>query len=549
MTLLVVIWWLGFFTALGLCAGSFLNVVIYRLPRGQSLRDPVWSRCPHCGSRIRWYDNLPILSYLLLRGRCRDCRSRISIQYLLVEALTAIVVLNVMDAFFIGQTRSGLLRSEFGLTDQLAADWPILLAHLVLFSCLLSMSAIDIEHYWVDIRFTHVATLVGFVAHAMWTPRHSLTWIRPWDATAWASLLAVGGLGLIWVLLVCQPRMDAEDFGESGPFDDGDVTPDPSGLALATLHAPGGVAPQTSNSSIASAEAMTGSAGPHAEGSIGLAPPAVLQAAGGDSSVQICERPPVLSGVVFVAVLVAMLAAMGASSLGSVAVPSSWRLLAPMALIFLLVARLGMVARESDQHIVDAIHEERFGARRMVLEELFFLLPAIALGLLGLWMMVSGGALAAGAREALHWTVTLPDSTLFRYWQPLYGLATAASGFVIAGALGWAVRIGFTLLFGREAFGSGDVHLMAATGCVAGWPVVALGLFLTCVLALGGWLIALPVKRSRAIPLGPWLSLAFLIVVVYYDHLLRWPLLAQAIDNVQYLLSHNSQAVVFQLPV
>jgi len=73
----------------GLAWGSFLNVVIYRLPRNMSLVHPP-SACPRCGSRIKFYDNIPLLSYLLLRGRCRACGGPISPSYPLVELLTAL---------------------------------------------------------------------------------------------------------------------------------------------------------------------------------------------------------------------------------------------------------------------------------------------------------------------------------------------------------------------------------------------------------------------------------------------------------------------------
>jgi leader peptidase (prepilin peptidase)/N-methyltransferase len=73
---------------LGAIVGSFLNVVTYRLPRHQSLLRPA-SHCPTCGTPVRPYDNIPILSYLLLRGRCRSCSATISRRYPLVEALTA----------------------------------------------------------------------------------------------------------------------------------------------------------------------------------------------------------------------------------------------------------------------------------------------------------------------------------------------------------------------------------------------------------------------------------------------------------------------------
>ncbi len=75
---------------LGLFIGSFLNVVIYRVPRGESVVSPR-SRCPGCGEEIAWYDNLPVVSWLVLRGRCRRCRESISARYPVVELLTAVV--------------------------------------------------------------------------------------------------------------------------------------------------------------------------------------------------------------------------------------------------------------------------------------------------------------------------------------------------------------------------------------------------------------------------------------------------------------------------
>ncbi len=75
----------------GLAFGSFLNVCIFRLPRHESVVTPR-SRCPHCGRPVRWYDNIPVFSYALLGGRCRDCRQQISPTYPLVEILTAAVL-------------------------------------------------------------------------------------------------------------------------------------------------------------------------------------------------------------------------------------------------------------------------------------------------------------------------------------------------------------------------------------------------------------------------------------------------------------------------
>src|SRR5919199_5848658 len=74
----------------GLIVGSFLNVVAYRVPRGESLVKPR-SRCPRCGEEVRPYDNIPVLSWLVLRGRCRHCGERISPRYPAVELVTALV--------------------------------------------------------------------------------------------------------------------------------------------------------------------------------------------------------------------------------------------------------------------------------------------------------------------------------------------------------------------------------------------------------------------------------------------------------------------------
>lgn len=85
-----------FIVLFGLAWGSFLNVVIYRLPAGMSLTTPP-SSCPHCKKRINFYDNIPVLSYLVLRGKCRFCGARIPITYFLVEILTPLSFLLIFQ--------------------------------------------------------------------------------------------------------------------------------------------------------------------------------------------------------------------------------------------------------------------------------------------------------------------------------------------------------------------------------------------------------------------------------------------------------------------
>jgi leader peptidase (prepilin peptidase) / N-methyltransferase len=114
---------IGLCTLLGLAIGSFLNVVIYRVPNGMSIVSPR-SSCPLCGTPIAERDNIPVLSWLLLRGRCRHCQEAISARYPLVELSCA--------ALFAG------LAARFGY------DWA-LPAFLVLFAGLLALSVIDVE--------------------------------------------------------------------------------------------------------------------------------------------------------------------------------------------------------------------------------------------------------------------------------------------------------------------------------------------------------------------------------------------------------------------
>lgn len=511
MMLLVTLWWLFFFTAIGLCLGSFLNVVIYRLPREQSLREPLWSACPACDHRIHWYDNLPILSFLRLRGRCRHCAVPIATRYVVVEAAMALIVLLLIDAFFVAQVRDGLSRSAVGLTERLALDWPILLAHIGLFACLLSMSAIDLEHYWVDIRFTSLAAGFGFVMHALWTPKHAATWPRPSEPVSWMSLFVLAGLGMTWLFLWCRP--DKEPMAEEEPDigqDDStvieNIPPSPEAPPAGELAEPG-----------------------RAVDTPELAPWA-------------CPAPSRAWGWCFVVVLVGLLVAVAAADLHLGTAPYGVRALVPLGLLFAVIVREGAVHRESDLVILDALHQERTFARGMVLRELGLLLPSAALGIVGLLLVSGDGALATGLREALHTKIPVWGVTMMRAWAPLEGLATAASGFIIGGAIGWAVRIVFTLAFGKEAFGSGDVHLMAAAGCIAGWPVVVLGFMLTCALAMFGWLLMLPFKQSRALPLGPWLSLSFLIVTLFYDSILRLPLIERFLETWSLLFFQISQA-------
>jgi len=135
---------------MGLCIGSFLNVVIYRVPLGKSVVSP-GSRCTKCGYELRWYDNIPVLSWASLGGRCRQCRAPISAQYPIVELVT------------------GLL---FVLVAWLTPVGPLLVSRLILVAILVALFGIDLEHQILPNSITLPGIIVGlmfsFIAPPGW---------------------------------------------------------------------------------------------------------------------------------------------------------------------------------------------------------------------------------------------------------------------------------------------------------------------------------------------------------------------------------------------
>jgi leader peptidase (prepilin peptidase)/N-methyltransferase len=131
--------WPSFALALGLIVGSFANVCIHRLPRGESVVQPR-SRCPSCGAAIKPWDNVPLLSYLILRGRCRSCQGPVSLRYPLVEGVNGLLYLWL--ALFLGPTAEALFQ-------------------MVLVTALLVLSLIDLDHQILPDRITLPGVVFG----------------------------------------------------------------------------------------------------------------------------------------------------------------------------------------------------------------------------------------------------------------------------------------------------------------------------------------------------------------------------------------------------
>ncbi len=151
--------WLVFIFVFGCCVGSFLNVVIYRLPRDKSIVKPP-SACPACGRHIRFYDNIPLISWLLLGGKCRFCKAKISPQYFIIELLTGLLFTLLFYLYFHLQIRAGI-------ESFLTGGWLMFLVHVSLLSAFIAASAIDLKLWVIPVTICWFVAAVGILGSAI----------------------------------------------------------------------------------------------------------------------------------------------------------------------------------------------------------------------------------------------------------------------------------------------------------------------------------------------------------------------------------------------
>lgn len=463
---------------LGAIVGSFLNVVVYRLPLGLSIRQPRWSFCPHCTHVIRPQHNIPIIGWLLLRGKCHDCKTQIAPIYPFIECLTAMVFVSVWDALFIACIVPGV-----GIPE---TDWPIAIAMIVLFAALLACSAMDIDSYSVDIRVLVFAMVVGTICHTVWTvpgvfsanagdpiPSDTLPDLLP------PGLCLIGvAMGVTWLLTMgvaalVIPRREPEC-----------TTTDPEKSERDNQASPDSPSDETSYTR--------------------------------QDNTTFRPLPILLFSAVLLGLVVWPLL-YPAVGIGSRFSPAGERGFAVCFVLMVILVLVSKVKREADEEIIEEIESERESARGMALREFAWLFPAIAVGLVLCFVLRSKGSLGMSWPEFSH---TVPESA---WWAGhLAGAAYAIASLVWAAALGWAVRILGTLGLGKESLGTGDIYIMAAIGAAGGLWLALFGFFLACLLALTGVLATLFWKTSRAIPLGPWLALGAIAGIWLLSPLLAW---------------------------
>jgi len=158
----------GFFVfAAGACVGSFINLIAWRLPRGQGIVQPE-SRCGACGRSLAWFENIPVLSCLILRGRCRTCGTKFGFEHVLVEVGLGALFFATYFLLYAGPWRFPSTEQSWWWTrNGPIATLPAMLAILICWSTLATVSLIDARTFYVPIRMTAAATIAAFVLWRM----------------------------------------------------------------------------------------------------------------------------------------------------------------------------------------------------------------------------------------------------------------------------------------------------------------------------------------------------------------------------------------------
>ena len=224
-----------FLFALGASLGSFLIVIVFRVPaieipptagaletarlqlRGISYPP---SHCPKCGYQLRWYDNFPVLGWFWLGGKCRQCRQPISFQYPLIEGLVGLLLVAVYIAFFKLGPEWGppTPPDEAGTRAQplLAQDWHILGLCIILAFCLIAAAMIDARHYFIPRGLSYMPAVAGTILHTIYDrPFAPMSVMAGKVGCAWA---VGGGIGLLAALLLVRLGFLRRSFADELPL-------------------------------------------------------------------------------------------------------------------------------------------------------------------------------------------------------------------------------------------------------------------------------------------------------------------------------------------
>jgi len=482
-----------FFLALGATVGSFINVLVYRLPRGHGIVRPA-SACPACGTRLGWTENFPVLGWVWLRGRCRYCKSLISPEYPLVELTVALLFGSLYALWFMRPSAVAFLgdaalasRPEWS-AQGLARMWPMVALILTLIASLAAMTLIDARTFTIPLLLAWVPAAAGLLVHplhAAWVEwsagglaRSPFVWTI-WTPPSWGLLGAGLGAGLgvaisTWLIHAGLLRRSFADF-EQWEAEQRQPLGAPETVGRASVGRASGPSSENESESNPGESPAPTNEDHHAEQDISFGP--------------VLLRVLLFTGPGVAGMLLGF-------SIGQPRGAPFRGMFLGMAvglLLGLLLRRLVPVSEDQAEPMwVQYPH-----ARREMLWELAYLAPAMVLAAAG-WFILAG----VGGEPPL-WLRALGGSML---------------GLLVGGGLVWMTRILGTLAFGKEAMGLGDVHLMAAVGAVLGPIDPILAFFLAPFFGIAWTILGLVVtsltrREGTALPYGPHLAAATLLVI------------------------------------
>lgn len=467
-TTLPVLIWLLFAIAYGACVGSLVNVLVYRLPRGLGVVRPA-SKCPKCGHKLTFRENIPILGWILLRGKCRFCHERISPEYPLVETLVAFLFAFIYFLYFgLPQLGHGspfdTFQPEWAMSG-FARAWPEFVILLLLVGSLAAVTLIDARTAQIPLVLVWTPALIGLVFHVghaafveirhgnptfplpgmgwrladgqRWLAAPGHIWSIPTAGTEnwWFVGLAVGGIvGLGIAVALLESGLIRRSFADYAEWE---------AEALAA----------------AKAEKQSGSPEPGADDPTSAED--IIPAAPDSGEREVAGEP--------------------GGSAGSADDAELW---------------------------IQYPH-----ARREMVKEIAFVALPVALGVAGMWF-------APWLVERIWGPWQQPDPYSLRVVPPidvplwLSVLSGVLAGYLIGGGVVWAIRILGSLAFGKEALGLGDVHLVAAIGACLGYYDAVLGFFGAAFVGLA-WTVVTGIfsgKLGRTLPYGPYIAFATLLV-------------------------------------
>ncbi len=456
--------WLVFFFVIGACIGSFLNVVVYRLPNDLTVFKPTFSFCPACKNQLEWWENVPIAAWFYLKAKCSHCGVRISFQYPGVETFTAILFALLYWWYYMAPGAAQVGLGAFGFNHSA----PAFIAVLIMVSGLIAGTLIDYRYYVIPTQITW--TIAAFALILM--PASTFLAGSPIVGKLLSDRVLPNSLDFILpVMSFVKPslfeRPDINTFAHN------------IGIGLAV----GGLIGLAISSALVHFKIMPRSFDDYdtfmeAKFKELEAQQAADRAAAAESAPASPEAAPVAAEHVAEA---------------------------PKPVVMTMAAPL---PPEEPMDQPDIILSYPYARREMLAEAIFLAIPAV--------LAIVCAVLLC---KFSPWDAANPQP------PALIAFAGAGFGYLIGGLSIWLTRILGTLFFGKEAMGLGDVHLMAAMGAVLG-SVNILAVYLVApFLGVGYWLLTLAIqgvtkKGAKILPYGPFLALAALVCMVY----LRAPL-------------------------